>query len=296
MPRTTKGQSPTRSGQGGLTSLSPVTASAQLSLSSVNVNGVRAAVGKGLLEWLAATDVDAVCLQETRADDAQLRTALAPALNGGWYVESAEPSAKGRNGVAILTRTAPLAVRIGFGAPEFEHSGRYIEVDLDTEDGSVTVASLYLPSGEVNTPRQEEKERFMQVFLPHLRRLADRHAVVCGDWNIAHTENDLKNWKTNRRSSGFLPHEREWMSQVLDAEAGWTDVVRALHPEVTGPYTWWSYRGRAFDTDAGWRIDYQMATRALGAAASWACVERASEHTLRWSDHAPVTVGYARPC
>ncbi|MGZ4552588.1 MAG: exodeoxyribonuclease III [Mycobacteriaceae bacterium] len=271
-----------------------MTIPAQLSISSVNVNGVRAASGKGLLEWLASTEVDAVCLQETRADDVQLRTALAGALADGWHLESAEPSAKGRNGVAILTRAAPTAVRIGFGVPEFDHCGRYIEVDLGGVHGGVTVASLYLPSGEVNTPRQEEKERFMEGFLPHLRQLAGRPAVVCGDWNIAHAENDLKNWKANRRSSGFLPHEREWMSEVLAAESGWVDVVRALHPEVAGPYTWWSYRGRAFDNDAGWRIDYQMATSTLASTASWAQVERASEHALRWSDHAPVTVGYAQ--
>jgi len=116
---------------------------------------------------------------------------------------------------------------------------------------------------------------------------------VCGDWNIAHTENDLKNWKTNQRSSGFLAHEREWMNELLTAESGWVDVVRALHPAVAGPYTWWSYRGRAFDNDAGWRIDYQMATGALASTAAWAQVERASEHALRWSDHAPLTVGYS---
>ncbi len=270
-----------------------MTVPAQLGISSVNVNGVRAAAGKGLLEWLANTEMDVVCLQETRADDLQLRIALGPALEGGWHVESAEPSAKGRNGVAILTRAAPTAVRIGFGEKEFDHCGRYIEVDLPVEHGAVTVASLYLPSGEVNTPRQEEKERFMLAFLPHLHELAAKHAVVCGDWNIAHTESDLKNWKTNRSSSGFLAHERAWMTQVLHADSGWVDVVRTLHPEVAGPYTWWSYRGRAFDNDAGWRIDYQMATSALASSASWARVERASEHALRWSDHAPVSVGYA---
>ncbi len=222
-----------------------MTEPAQLSISSVNVNGVRAASRKGLLEWLAQTTVDAVCLQETRADDAQLRTALTDALQGGWHLESAEPSAKGRNGVAILTRAVPMAVRIGFGAPEFEHCGRYLEVDLPMVTGPVTVASLYLPSGEVNTPRQQEKERFMLAFQPHLRRLAAGQAVVCGDWNIAHTQNDLKNWKTNQRCSGFLAHEREWMNELLAAESGWVDVVRSLHPEVAGPYTWWSYRGRA---------------------------------------------------
>ncbi|WP_241248958.1 exodeoxyribonuclease III [Rhodococcus sp. X156] len=266
--------------------------SPHLSVSSVNVNGVRAAAGKGLLAWLAETTVDAVCLQETRADDTQLRKALAPALDAGWHLESAEPALKGRNGVAVLTRSQPKAVRVGFGAPEFEDCGRYLEVDLATADGVVTVASLYLPSGEVGTPRQEEKERFMADFEPYLASLADGAAVVCGDWNIAHTESDLKNWKGNRKSSGFLPHEREWMDRVLSPAGGWVDVVRAQHPGVPGPYTWWSYRGRAFDNDAGWRIDYQLATRALADTVAWARVERAAEHALRWSDHAPVTVGY----
>ncbi len=264
----------------------------QLSISSVNVNGVRAAARKGMLEWLADTTVDVVCLQETRADDEQLRIALGPALAQGWHVESAEPSAKGRNGVAILTRGVPAAVRVGLGAPEFQHCGRYLEVDLAAEGATVTVASVYLPSGQVNTPRQEEKERFMAALLPHLRQLAARPAVVCGDWNIAHTEDDLKNWRTNRRTSGFLSHEREWMTELLAEESGWVDVVRTLNPAVAGPYTWWTYRGRAFDNDAGWRIDYHLATGAVAQTASWAEVERASEHLLRWSDHAPVTVGY----
>lgn len=247
-----------------------------------------------MLPWLEATDADVVCLQETRANDGELTKALAPALDAGWHLASAEPSAKGRNGVAILSRTAPDAVRVGIGATEFEESGRYIEADF----GDLTVASLYLPSGEVGTERQDEKERFMAAFAKYLAKTAkaakaaDRDAVVCGDWNIAHTENDLKAWKTNRKNSGFLPEEREWVSALLADKAPWTDVVRMLNPDVEGPYSWWSYRGKAFDNDAGWRIDYQLATPSLAERAKDAVTERADAYDQRWSDHAPVTVRY----
>ncbi|MDG3008892.1 exodeoxyribonuclease III [Rhodococcus sp. D2-41] len=259
-------------------------------LTTVNVNGVRAAAKKdhGLLRWLAATEADAVCLQETRADDKQLATVLAPVLEQGWHLASAEPAAKGRNGVAVLSRVPADAVRIGFGDPEFADSGRYLEADF----GDLTVASLYLPSGEVGTERQDEKERFMASFGEHLAKAAasGRDVVVSGDWNIAHTERDLKNWKSNQKASGFLPEERQWLDGVF-AEA-WVDVVRGLHPDVDGPYSWWSYRGKAFDNDSGWRIDYQVATADLAERAIAARVERASSYDQRWSDHAPVTVEY----
>ncbi len=258
----------------------------------MNVNGLRAAARKGFVEWLGATGADVVCLQEVRAVPEQLpREVAAPP---GWHVVVVPGGVKGRAGVAVYSRGDPEGVRVGFGAGEFAGSGRYVEVDL----GAVTVASLYLPSGEVGTVRQEEKERFMGAFLPYLVRrraeveAAGRDLVVCGDWNIAHREEDLKNWRGNRRSSGFLPEERAWLSRVL-GEAGYVDVVRALHPGQAGPYSWWSYRGRAFDNDAGWRIDYQVATPGLAARAVSARVERAASHDARWSDHAPVTVSYS---
>ncbi|MFD5552402.1 exodeoxyribonuclease III [Streptomyces sp. NPDC127068] len=264
-----------------------------LSVTSVNVNGLRAAAKKGFVEWLAQTAADVVCLQEVRAEPEQLPAAVrAPE---GWHVVHAPAAAKGRAGVSLLTRREPDAVRIGFGTAEFEDSGRYAEVDLP----GVTVASLYLPSGEVGTERQAEKERFTAAFLPYLvelraRAAADgREVLVCGDWNIAHREADLKNWRSNTKNSGFLPEERAWLDRVLDpADGGYVDVVRALHPEVAGPYSWWSYRGRAFDNDSGWRIDYQMASAGLAGRALKATVERAASHDLRWSDHAPVTVVY----
>jgi len=264
-----------------------------LTVSTVNVNGLRAAARKGFLEWLAATDADVVCLQEVRAEPEQLP--LHVREPEGWHVVHAHSEIRGRNGVAVLSRREPEAVRIGFGEAEFDRSGRYVEIDLP----GLTVASLYLPSGDVGTPRQEEKERFMAAFLPYLVERREkaaaegREVLVCGDWNIAHREIDLKAWRANQKNSGFLPEERAWLSRVLDpGQGGYVDVVRRLHPEGPGPYTWWSYRGRAFDNDSGWRIDYHMATPGLAARALSAVVERAPSYDTRWSDHAPVTVAY----
>ncbi|HEX4226707.1 MAG TPA: exodeoxyribonuclease III [Pseudonocardiaceae bacterium] len=258
---------------------------------TVNVNGLRAAARKGFLEWLATTDADVVCLQEVRAELDQLPAEVREPA--GWHAVFAPSAIAGRSGVAILSREAPNAVRIGFGEAEFDQGGRYVEVDLP----GLVVASLYLPSGDVDTPRQEEKERFMAAFLPYLVELRAKaeanglEALVCGDWNIAHREADLKNWKGNRKNSGFLPMEREWLGQVY-GEAGYVDVVRGLHPDVAGPYSWWSYRGKGFDNDAGWRIDLQVATAGLAERARYAVVERAASYDQRWSDHAPVTVRY----
>ncbi|WP_219418095.1 exodeoxyribonuclease III [Pseudonocardia nigra] len=259
-------------------------------VSSVNVNGIRAAAPKGFARWLSGTPSDVVCLQETRA-----RVEEIPAgLLDGWHLSFAPcESARGRNGVAVLTREAPEAVRVGLGAAEFDEAGRYLEVDLP----GLTVASLYLPKGAAGTPKQDEKDRFLALFAAHLaeRRekaaAEDREMVVCGDWNIAPAEADIRNWRGNVGNSGFLPHERAWLA-ALCAD-GWVDVVRALHPGVDGPYTWWSYRGRAFDNDAGWRIDHVLATPGVAARATSAAVERAPSHPERWSDHAPVTVGFA---
>lgn len=260
-------------------------------ISTVNVNGLRAAARKGLLDWLAGTDADIICLQETRARPEQLPRTVTH--HGRYHLLLAPSDDPGRSGVAIYARTPPQAHRIGFGAPEFDAAGRYLEADI----GDLTVASLYLPSGDVGTARQDEKHRFMDALLPYLvRRAAEtaeqgRHLLVCGDVNIAHREADLKNWRNNRNHSGFLAGERAWLTRLLD-HAGLGDVVRTLHPDWEGPYSWWSYRGRAFDNDAGWRIDYHLATPGLAARAAQARVERAASHDLRWSDHAPVTVTY----
>ncbi|MFH8384301.1 exodeoxyribonuclease III [Kitasatospora sp. NPDC018058] len=257
-------------------------------VTSVNVNGIRAAAKKGFIEWLAGTEADVICLQEVRSEPGQLPVELRDL--DGWHAVWAPSVTKGRAGVAVLSRKEPQRTAIGFGSEEFDNTGRYVEIDLP----GLTVASLYLPSGEVGTERQDEKERFMAEFLDHLtalraRAAADgREVVVCGDWNIAHRPEDLKNWKANQKSAGFLPEERAWLSRVYD-EAGYVDVVRALHPDRTGPYSWWSYRGRAFDNDSGWRIDYLMASQTLANTAVEAYVERPASHAERWSDHAPVT-------
>lgn len=264
-------------------------------VTTINVNGVRAAVrersadNRGLLAWLTDTPADVVCLQETRADDAQLGEALAPALGAGWHLASAQPHLKGRSGVAILSREPFTGVRIGVGATEFDDHGRYLEVDLP---GGTTVGSIYVHSGEEGTDRQLEKERFMAALSSRMADLvADgRDAVLCGDWNIAHTENDIKNWKGNLKKAGFLPQERQWLTELMGA--GWVDVVRHLHPEGPGPYSWWSWRGKAFDNDAGWRIDFHLATESLANRAICARVEKPKAYDLRWSDHAPVTVEF----
>ncbi|MEO3760687.1 exodeoxyribonuclease III [Mycobacterium sp. B14F4] len=260
-------------------------------VSTINVNGIRAAVKQrsadnlGLLPWLSATTADVVCLQETRADDEQLAKALAPALAEGWELASAEPHLKGRSGVAVLSRH-PIEAARQLDSAEFGSHGRYLEV----ETAGVTVGNVYVQTGEAGTDRQLEKERFMAELAGRMATLADRDAVVCGDWNIAHTEHDIKNWKGNVKKSGFLPSERQWLTDLL--ASGWVDVVRALHPGQPGPYAWWSWRGRAFDNDAGWRIDYQLASTGLARRAMAARVERAAAYALRWSDHAPVTVEY----
>ena len=262
-----------------------------LTVSTINVNGVRAAAGKGFLEWLAATDADVVCVQETRATTDQLPPSVrAPA---GWHAVFAGSADKGRNGVGILTRDVPGEVREGFGVREFDTSGRYLEVVLP----GLVVGSLYLPSGDVGTPRQDEKRRFMAGFSSYLADLREkaaadgREVLICGDWNIAHTELDLKAWRANQRHSGFLPEERAWLDRLY-GDAGYVDVTRSLHPGVPGPYSWWSYRGKAFDNDAGWRIDLHVATSGLARRAESSVVERAATYGQRWSDHAPVTVRY----
>lgn len=278
-----------------------------ITITTVNVNGIRAAtkerseVNPGLLAWLDAADPDIVLLQEIRASLDQAREALAPALDAGRHLVMSESVVKGHAGVGVLSKRAPVAVRAGFGSDEFDPTGRYIEADFDDDRGALTVASLYLPKGAAaptastsdrDAAKFEEKKRFLAEFGGHLTRAARRRraVVVGGDWNIAPAEADIKNWKGNLRSPGFLPHEREWVAQQLDS--GWSDVCRELTPAVDGPYSWWSWRGKAFDNDSGWRIDYQLANRALARRAIKAFVDRADTYDRRWSDHAPVTVVY----
>jgi exodeoxyribonuclease-3 len=261
-------------------------------VATVNVNGVRAAFRKGMGAWLDGRGVDILALQEVRAETSDLEALLGPE----WNVLHDAATAKGRAGVAIASRNRASIHRVAIGEEDFDTAGRWLEADFSVGDEVLTVVSAYIHSGEAGTPKQDEKDRFLAEFAPYLaeRRekaaAEDREVLVCGDWNIAHTRADIRNWRGNVKNSGFLPHEREWIGAVFDA--GYADVVRALHPEVDGPYSWWSYRGRAFDNDTGWRIDYQVATAGLTRRAVAARVERAAEHALRWSDHAPVTVRY----
>ena len=271
-----------------------VTVGRVLRIASVNVNGIRAAWNKnrgqtsGLQEFLAERDCDVVTLQEVRAPDELVRELLA---DTGYHVAHTEAAAKGRAGVAVLSRTEATAVRIGVG-DGFDDAGRWIEADVPHGDTTVTVVSAYVHSGEAGTPRQEEKYRFLQNMTTRLAELdATGHAVVTGDLNVAHTPLDIRNAKGNVKKAGFLPEERAYFDRFF-GELGWVDVARRLAGEVDGPYTWWSMRGQAFDNDTGWRIDYQMATPELGASARTCVVDRAVSWAERWSDHAPLVADY----
>ncbi|QDW29073.1 exodeoxyribonuclease III [Arthrobacter sp. KBS0702] len=266
-----------------------------LRIASVNVNGLRAAYKKGMAEWLAPRDVDILCLQEVRAPDAIVRELLGE----GWHILHAEAEAKGRAGVAIASRTEPVATRNGIGDDYFATAGRWVEADYIVRDAAgeasqLTVASAYVHSGEAGTPKQDDKFRFLDVMVDRLPELAKHsdHALVVGDLNVGHTELDIKNWKGNVKRAGFLPEERAYFDRFFGEEIGWKDVHRGLAGNVDGPYTWWSQRGQAFDNDTGWRIDYHMATPALAAAAVSAVVDRAPSWDTRFSDHAPLVVDY----
>ena len=251
---------------------------------TLNLNGIRSAWSKGVLPWIAAQKADFVCLQELKAQEGDLTDDMRKPDGLHAYYHAAEK--KGYSGVGLWCRREPDEVKIGLGNAEFDAEGRYLQADF----GKLSVVSLYLPSGSSSPERQEAKFRFMDFFYPHLVELArsGRDVVVCGDWNIAHREIDLKNWKGNRKNSGFLPEERAWIGSVLD-DAGWSDVYRRLHPETTDAcYTWWSNRGQAWAKNVGWRIDYQLATPTLAATARSASIHKEQ----RFSDHAPLTIDY----
>lgn len=263
---------------------------AVLRLASVNVNGIRAAVRKGMDGWLDERRPDVLALQEVRAPD----TVVLDLLGDEWHIAHAEAEAKGRAGVLVASRTAPTTTRVGIGDSYFDTSGRWVESEIALGSGNrLTVASAYVHAGDAGSPRQEEKFRFLDAMVVRMRELqaASDYAVVVGDLNVGHTELDIKNWKGNRGKSGFLPEERAYFDRIRD-EFGWFDVGRDHAGPVDGPYTWWSYRGKAFDNDAGWRIDYQLATPELAALASAAVVDRAPSYAERWSDHAPLVVDY----
>ena len=266
-----------------------------LRIATVNVNGIRAAYKKGMAEWLEPRDVDILCLQEVRAPDEVVHQLIGE----GWHILHAEAEAKGRAGVAIASRQEPVATRVGIGDDYFATTGRWVEADYVVrdrggKDTTLTVVSAYVHSGEADTPKQVDKYRFLDVMTTRLPELAkhSEHALVVGDLNVGHTELDIKNWKGNTKRAGFLPEERAYFDRFFGDEIGWRDVHRGLAGNVEGPYTWWSQRGKAFDTDTGWRIDYHMATPGLAAAALSAVVDRAPSWDTRFSDHAPLVVDY----
>ena len=267
------------------------------SVVTVNVNGIRATARRGGIDWLAQTNADVICLQEVRATTAQLTETLARTALEGWHVQHSPAPQLGRAGVAILSPVKPQAVRENVKVEKIDGQGRWLEADFTTGVGDVTVVSTYVHTGEVDTPKQDAKYEFLEGMDKRLSSLArsskksGREVLVCGDFNIGHREVDIKNWKGNRGKAGFLEDERAYLDNWFARD--WTDLGRHLGGDGPGPYTWWSWRGRGFDTDGGWRIDYQIATPGLAARAKAAIVGKAPTYAERWSDHAPLLVQFA---
>ncbi|GAT74920.1 exodeoxyribonuclease III [Microbacterium hydrocarbonoxydans] len=293
-----------------------------LRIATVNVNGIRAAARNGMGAWLDAADIDILTLQEVRGQDEHLEAALP-----GWTFVHDEATAKGRAGVAIASRTPAISSRTDFGDADFDSKGRWIEADFLIGDRPLTVVSAYVHTGEADTPKQDEKWKFLDAMSARMAELgADGAlALVTGDLNVGHRPLDILNWKGNVKKAGFLARERAYFDRFLGAAGdpvtgqegigrgmvgqlsdtrpfasegggvglGWVDIGRMIHGEVDGPYTWWSMRGKAFDNDSGWRIDYHLATPALAQRATAYHVARAAAYDQRWSDHAPVVVDYS---
>jgi exodeoxyribonuclease-3 len=253
---------------------------------TLNVNGIRSAGSKGLFRWLPKQKADIVCLQEVKAHEADLAPEMLAPKGFAGHFHCAEK--KGYAGVALYSRVKPDKVICGFGVKEFDAEGRYVEAQFRSSAGKLAVISVYLPSGSAGPHRQASKLRFLECFLLHLRRLKSKgnEIILCGDWNIAHQQIDLKNWRSNQKNSGFLPEERAWLTQVFD-QVGFVDVFRRLNSKPD-QYTWWSNRGQAWAKNVGWRIDYQIATPGIAARA-----RRESIYLKqRFSDHAPLIIDY----
>ena len=249
---------------------------------SLNVNGIRAAARKGFFDWVPRQSADVFCLQEVRAQPDQITDSIYSPKRFHCFHEAAER--KGYSGVAIFSRSEPDEVIKGFGSAEFDPEGRYIEARF----GNMSVISVYLPSGSSKEERQLAKYRFMDEFTEHLHSLkkSGRDCVICGDWNIVHKEIDIRNWKSNQKNSGCLPEERAWLDKVF-GEYGFVDAFRVLN-QKPDQYTWWSNRGRAWDNNVGWRIDYQVVTPGLADKISKVSIYKKK----RFSDHAPLVVDY----
>ena len=256
-----------------------------LRIVSLNLNGIRSAASKGAFEWLDGNGADIVCVQEIKAQQADIDAMREAPARFSWAAFHCADK-KGYSGVGLYARRKPDAVVEGFGDREFDAEGRYLQADF----GTLSVVSLYLPSGSSSEERQQAKFRCMEKIRPRLALLAasGRDVVICGDWNIAHTAKDIKNAQGNLKNSGFLPEERDWLGRLLGT--GWRDVWRDLHPEEEGAgYTWWSQRGAARAKNVGWRIDYQIAHPRLAGRAARAWVEQREN----FSDHAPLLADYA---
>ncbi len=251
---------------------------------SANTNGIRAAAKKGFFDWLKKVDADVVCIQETKAQFHQLDDEPFCPIN--YFCEYHDAEKKGYSGVAIYSKRKPDRVISGLGWPDMDAEGRYIEARY----GALSVISVYLPSGSSSEERQAIKFGFLERFMPYLRKLKlkRREYVLCGDWNIAHREIDLKNWRGNRKNSGFLPEERAWMDELF-GPAGFVDAFRRVN-DKPDQYTWWSNRGQAWAKNVGWRIDYQVTTPAIGETATAARIYK----DKRFSDHAPLVIDYER--
>lgn len=256
---------------------------------SLNLNGIRSATNKGVQTWLKTQNADVVCMQEIKAQQADMTPEMLNPPGYFGYFHYAEK--KGYSGVGVYCKTKPDAVIEGLGGSndgvqDIDSEGRYLECQF----GNLSVISLYLPSGSSGEERQAFKFSVMTRFMLHLQALisSGREVIICGDWNIAHKEADLKNYKGNKKNSGFLPEERAWLTTLFD-QVGWVDVYRQLHPNTTDEsYTWWSNRGQAWAKNVGWRIDYQIATPAIASKAVSAAIYKDE----RFSDHAPLMIDY----
>ena len=257
-------------------------------LTSLNLNGIRSATSKGLEAWLDQLQPDCICVQEVKAQTEHVEGTFERLAGMKGYFHLAEK--KGYSGVGIYTRHEPSDVIIGYGSPEFDAEGRYIELRFDTPKVKMSIVSGYFPSGSSGEERQLAKFRFLDEFYPHLVSLKrNREFILCGDVNIAHKQIDLKNWQSNQKNSGFTPPERAWVTKLLD-EAGLIDVYRRLQPTTTSTaYTWWSARSQAYANNVGWRLDYHLATPALAAFARRESIYK----DQKFSDHAPITIEYA---
>lgn len=250
---------------------------------SFNANGIRAAARNGFYEWLALQDADFVCLQETKAQVEQLLP-LETFYPSGYSCDYYDAQKKGYSGVAIYARKKPDSIVKGLGFASCDQEGRYIQFDYP----KLSIISLYLPSGTSGDLRQSVKYEFLELFADHLVALKKqgRELIICGDYNVAHKQIDLKNWKGNQKNSGFLPAERAWMDKLF-GDMGFVDAFR-VHNQEADQYTWWSYRSRAWEKNVGWRIDYQVITPGLIQSVSDSRIFREA----RLSDHAPLMIEY----